>query len=253
MKLNYKVFGTGEPLIILHGLLGSLDNWQSIAKKLAERNTVYIIDQRNHGKSPHSSDFSYALLVDDLLNFYVEHEITSANVLGHSMGGKAAMAFALKYPEKMSRLIVVDAAPVDYEDRHSVIFEALLSADLANAKTRDEVQKHIEKYLRNPANIQFLMKGLDRDANNHFVWRFNVEVLHKFYNEIMGFPQSENVYTKPTLFLKGEKSDYITAENYPQIAHYFPNNEITEIANAGHWVHADNPVDFIEAVESFLG
>ncbi len=253
MKLNYKVFGTGEPLIILHGLLGSLDNWQSIAKKLAERNTVYIIDQRNHGKSPHSNDFSYALLVDDLLNFYVEHEITSANVLGHSMGGKAAMAFALKYPEKTSRLIVVDAAPVDYEDRHSIIFEALLTADLANAKTRDEVEKHIEKYLRNPANIQFLMKGLDRDANNHFVWRFNVEVLHKFYNEIMGFPQSENVYTKPTLFLKGEKSDYITAENYPQIAHYFPNNEITEIANAGHWVHADNPVDFIEAVESFLG
>lgn len=253
MKLNYKVFGTGEPLIILHGLLGSLDNWQSIAKKLAERNTVYIIDQRNHGKSPHSNDFSYALLVDDLLNFYVEHEITSANVLGHSMGGKAAMAFALKYPEKTSRLIVVDAAPVDYEDRHSIIFEALLTADLANAKTRDEVQKHIEKYLRNPANIQFLMKGLDRDANNHFVWRFNVEVLHKHYNEIMGFPQSDNVYTKPTLFLKGEKSDYITAENYPQIAHYFPNNEITEIANAGHWVHADNPVDFIEAVESFLG
>lgn len=252
MKLNYKQFGQGEPLIILHGLLGSLDNWQSIAKKLAERNTVYILDQRNHGKSPHSEDFSYELLVNDLLNFYAEHNIRSANLLGHSMGGKAVMYFALKYPEKTSRLIVVDVAPVNYEDRHSIIFEALLSADLQNAKTREEVQRHIEKYLRNPANIQFLMKGLERNDNNRFVWRFNVDVLHKQYKEIMGFPPSENVFTQPTLFLKGENSDYITAENYPQIAHYFPNNEITEIAHAGHWVHAENPADFIKEVESFL-
>ncbi|HEY0262448.1 MAG TPA: alpha/beta fold hydrolase [Chitinophagales bacterium] len=259
MKLNYKQFGQGEPLIILHGLLGSLDNWQSIAKKLAERNTVYIIDQRNHGKSPHSDDFSYEILVEDLLNFYAEHNLQTANLLGHSMGGKAVMLFALMYPEKVNKLLVADVAPVDYEDKHRIIFNALLTADLKRATTRDDVQKNIEKYIQDKANVQFLMKGLDRDENNNFVWRFNVEALHKHYNEIMGFPSTNPpggrtgaVFSKPTLFLKGEKSDYITSENYPQIERYFPNNEITEIAGAGHWVHADNPAAFIKAVESFL-
>lgn len=251
MQLNYKQFGTGEPLIILHGLLGSLDNWQTIAKKLAEHYSVYIIDQRNHGKSPHSETFNYEILADDLLNFYTEHDLKSATLLGHSMGGKTVMLFALLHPEKVTKLIVADAAPVDYEDRHSIIFEALLSADLESAKTRNDVQQHIEKYLKNPANIQFLMKGLDRDSQHHFVWRFNVKTLHKAYNAIMGFPETNRIFKKPSLFLKGEKSDYITAENYRQIAHYFPNNEITEIANAGHWLHADNPADFIEAVIAF--
>ena len=181
MQLNFKTFGQGFPLIILHGLFGSLDNWQTIAKKLADKLQVYIIDQRNHGKSPHSNEFNYELLSNDLLEFFEQQKIHKAHIIGHSMGGKTAMQFALEHSEKVEKLIVVDVAPVAYEDRHSNVFAALFAADVKSATTREEVENILRQKLDNDeATVQFLLKGLSRDElGKHFEWKFNVESLHK--------------------------------------------------------------------------
>lgn len=253
MNLNFKSYGEGFPLVILHGLLGSLDNWNSIARQLSKHFTVFAIDQRNHGKSPHSEDFSYQILVNDLKDFFAQHRIEKAHILGHSMGGKVAMKFAMQYPEMVEKLIIADVAPVYYEDRHSQIFKAILSVDLSKAESREEVENHIRKNLKNEdaATIQFILKGLYRDEENKFEWRFNAPVLWKKYqaisDEVSGTP-----FLGKSLFIKGQKSNYISAESYAEIMRLFPNNELEEIENAGHWVHAANPNRFIEIVENFL-
>jgi esterase len=255
MQLNYKTFGEGFPVIILHGLLGSLDNWQSIAKKMAEKNfKVFIVDQRNHGKSPHTDDFSYEILANDLLDFFNQHAIAKAHVVGHSMGGKTAMLFALMYPEKVEKLVISDIAPTEYEDGHTAIFQALYAADAAHATSREQVQKALEQKLANDkTTIGFLMKGLDRDATGkHFIWKFNIDALWKNYDKISGAVDSNHPFTGKTLFIKGAYSNYIHAGNYPEIMRLFPDNQLVEIAGAGHWVHADNPTRFIEEVEKFL-
>lgn len=255
MELNYKTFGEGFPLVILHGLLGSLDNWQSIARKLSEKNLqVYILDQRNHGKSPHTDEFSYDILVNDLLEFLRQHQITKTHLIGHSMGGKVAMLFALHHPDKVEKLIIVDIAPIDYEDEHTAVFAALFAADVAHATTREQVQKVLADRLDNDTTtVAFLMKGLDRDAAaKNFVWKFNLDALWNNYDKIAGGIDSDEPYTGMTLFLKGSRSDYINAADYTDIVRLFPNNQIVEIPNAGHWVQADNPVAFVEEVEKFL-
>jgi esterase len=256
MQLNYKAFGEerSHPLIILHGLLGSLDNWQTVAKKLSTQFQVFILDQRNHGKSPHSEEFSYELLSNDLLEFVEQHKISKAHVLGHSMGGKAAMKFALDHPEKVSNLIVVDIAPIAYEDNDNEIFEALLAADVKHAESREAVEKVLRERLGDDMTIiQFLMKGLQRTpSGDGFEWRFNVEALHKNYSEIGVAITSPKPFTGKTLFIKGEKSPYINADSMTAIETLFPNNQLSEIKGAGHWVHADKPNEFIEEVLRFL-
>lgn len=254
MQLNFKTFGQGFPVIILHGLFGSLDNWQTIAKKLAEKFQVYIIDQRNHGKSPHTDEFNYELLSNDLLEFFQQNEIDKAHLIGHSMGGKAVMQFALEHSEKVEKLIVVDVAPVAYEDRHSDVFNALFAADVKTASTREEVEKLLRKKLDNDeTTVQFLMKGLSRDeSGKHFEWKFNLDSLYKHYPEISGAVGSSTPFTGKTLFIKGEKSPYINSENYTAINGLFPDNELAEIKGAGHWVHAEKPHEFIEEVLRFL-
>ncbi|MFT4970644.1 MAG: esterase, partial [Chitinophagales bacterium] len=162
MQLNYKVFGSGEPLIILHGLLGSLDNWQTLAKKYAEQYTVFIIDQRNHGKSPHSDEFSYDIMVEDLLEFCESNFIFTCNLLGHSMGGKVAMQFALTYPDYVDKLIIADIAPVRYQAGHNEIFKALRKVDLSQIKERKEVDEILATSIPEFGIRQFLMKGLTR-------------------------------------------------------------------------------------------
>jgi esterase len=253
VTLNYKDFGSGPPLIILHGLFGSLDNWQTIAKKLAEHFHVFIIDQRNHGKSPHTTEFSYELLVEDLRQFMQEHSLTKASLIGHSMGGKAAMAFALKYPEAVDKLIVVDVAPVAYDDKHSSVFDALFAADAENKATREEVQEVLRGKLDNDeTTVQFLMKGLTRnEGGTGFTWKFNVDSLHSNYSAISGEVTGKPFMGK-TLFIKGEKSNYVNAGNYTDIQDLFPQNELTEVKDAGHWVHAEKPADFTGAVLNFL-
>jgi len=254
MELNFKKFGEGFPVIILHGLLGSLDNWQTIAKKLSEKFQVYIIDQRNHGKSPHSGDFNYELLSKDLADFFEQHQIGKAHLIGHSMGGKTVMKFALDNPRKVERMIVVDVAPVAYADRHSDVFSALFAADIKSATKREEIEQVLRNKLDNDeTTVQFLLKGLNRDkTGEHFEWKFNLDSLHKHYAEISDAVTSPTPFEGRSLFIKGQKSSYVNAENYASIQHLFPNNELVEIKDAGHWVHAETPQEFTEEVIRFL-
>ena len=254
MLLNYKKFGEGFPLVILHGLFGSLDNWQTIAKHLAEKFQVYIIDQRNHGKSPHTDEFNYELLSNDLLEFFEQQQISKAHVIGHSMGGKAAMKFALDHTDKVEKLIIVDVAPVTYEDRHSDVFAALFAANIHTTKSRDEIEKVLRTKLDNDeTTVQFLLKGLSRDkTGEHFEWKFNLESLHKHYGEISQGVVSSTPFMNPTLFIKGQKSSYVNADGYAVIQELFPNNELVEIKGAGHWVHAEKQLEFITEVVKFL-
>lgn len=255
MHLNYKVFGEGHPLIILHGLLGSLDNWQTIAKKLSENFKVYIIDQRNHGRSPHSDEFNYSLLAGDVEEFLREHHIAKTHLIGHSMGGKVAMQFALLHPDKLEKLIVVDTSPVAYDDRHSDVFEALFAANVSEASTREEVERTLrEKLSKDETTVQFLMKGLQRAGHgaNGFQWKFNVDALHKNYGNISAGIDAKQPFNNPTLFIKGERSSYISPENYSSIDKLFPHHQLTEIKDAGHWTHADKPEEFVAEVKRFL-
>ena len=252
-EFNYKVFGERFPVVILHGVLGSLDNWQSIAKSLAANFKVYIIDQRNHGKSFHSNEFSYQILSDDLLQFLAQQQISKAHIIGHSMGGKAAMLFAMQHPDVVDKLVIVDVAPVAYPDRHSHIFKALLTANLLNKENREAVEAHLRNSLpkEDESTIQFLMKGLYRNDENNFAWRFNAEALWDAYQNVSG-DVSGKPFEGKTLFIKGAKSTYINAENYSTIQELFPNNELSEIKDTGHWVHAEKPKEFMEELNTFL-
>ena len=253
MNLNFKSIGSGFPLIILHGLLGSLDNWQSIAKQFGEHFEVFIIDQRDHGRSPHTPEFSYALLVTDIREFMQQQGIDRAHFIGHSMGGKVAMHLALEHPERVAKLIVVDVAPVEYEDRHSDVFKALFAVDLRTLGSRQQAEGTLRSILGNDeSTVQFLMKGLYRDDDNRFQWRFDVQALYDAYDEISSGIESDKPFEGDTLFIKGEKSEYINASNFSEIIDLFPNNQLVEIVGAGHWVHAENPVQFTDAVLKFL-
>jgi esterase len=254
MELNFKVFGQGFPLIILHGLLGSLDNWQTIAKKLSEKFQVFIIDQRNHGKSPHSDEFSYEILSNDLFDFLQQHQISKAHIIGHSMGGKTAMQFALNHFDKVEKLVVVDIAPVAYDDGNNEVFKALFAADVKHATSREEVEVVLRKNLEDETTVQFLMKGLQRavDGQSGFQWRFNVESLYENFSLISSAINSSKVFSGEVLFIKGGESPYINPDNYSAIEKLFPKHQITEIKGAGHWVHADKPAEFIAEVTRFL-
>lgn len=252
MQLNYKVFGEGEPLIILHGLLGSLDNWQTLAKQYAEHFTVFIVDLRNHGKSPHSDEFSYDLMVEDILNFCNENFIYRCHLLGHSMGGKVAMQFALSHGDYIEKLIIADIAPVTYDPGHNTIFEALRSIDLKTVQQRKEVDDILAQSIPQFGVRQFLMKGLTRDENNAFVWKFNLDSLWKNYTKILGTFQTEDNFDGETLFIYGDQSDYIQEAYFPIIDKYFVNNEKVVIQGAGHWLHAENPKEFLGKTLSFL-
>jgi esterase len=253
MTLNYKSFGSGYPLIILHGLMGSLDNWQTIAKHFSTHFQVYVIDQRNHGRSPHSKEFSYEILMQDMIDFMQQHNIDKAHFIGHSMGGKVVMHLALEHPDHVAKLIVVDVAPVEYEDRHSAVFKALFAVDLAALESRQQPETTLRQYLgEDESTVQFLMKGLYRDDDNKFQWRFNVQALYDAYQEISTGISSVKPFEGETLFIKGGKSDYINAANYSEITDLFPHNQLAEIAGSGHWVHADNPAEFISVAEKFL-
>ncbi len=257
MQLNFKIYGEGFPVVILHGLLGSLDNWQTMAKKLSEQGfAVYAIDQRNHGRSPQSLAFSYQLMVSDLKEFFIQQKISKAHIIGHSMGGKTAMQFALQNSDMVAKLIVVDIMPSAYNDKHSDVFKALFKADAGYAKSRQQIEAVLRNELQNDESVvQFLMKGLTRGeigSSDTFVWRFNLPVLHSNYSEISKEINGGKAFMGDTLFIKGEKSNYINADNFSVANEWFPNNQLTEIKNAGHWVHAEQPTEFLKSVTDFL-
>lgn len=252
MLLNYKEFGNGQPLIILHGLLGSLDNWQSIARELGRNYKVYTVDLRNHGKSPHSETMNYEAMASDVLALMDKLGLLHAHIIGHSMGGKVAMYFALHYPERVDKLVVVDIAPKAYSRGHDQIFKALFSIDPAMIDSRSEADEQIQVYIPEPAVRLFLLKNLARDADGHFYWKMNLEVIYKNYEAIIEAIASPWPYPKPVLFLRGGKSAYIRAEDELSITDLFAQATIQTIPNAGHWLHAEAPQLFIARVTDFL-
>ena len=251
MLLHYKSFGEGKPLLILHGFLGSLDNWQSIAKELAANYHVFILDIRNHGKSFHDPKHDYASMVEDV-RYFIDHlGLSEVSLIGHSMGGKIAMSFALKYPLLVCNLIVVDIAPKVYLPGHEDILDALSKVNPKELKSRQEAVDIISTYIHDPSVVQFLLKNLDRLGDGTFGWKMNLPVLIDQYKEMLDFP-SKGSFDGSTLFLKGAKSDYIILADEENIFTIFPNAKIVPIKNAGHWVHAENPVDFISETSIFL-
>lgn len=252
MQLHFKKIGEGRPLIILHGLFGSSDNWQTLAKHFAENNfAVYLVDQRNHGHSPHAATISYKLMADDLFQFVTEEKISNACVMGHSMGGKTAMQFALHNPATVSRLIVVDMAPKYYPPHHREILDALLSVDLTKLKTRKEVEQVLFEKITDTGTRQFLLKNLYWLENEQLAWRFNLGVLDKEINNLSEAINS-NTFDKPVLFIRGENSNYISDKDVVQIKNLFPLSQIATAPAAGHWVHADNPKWLLETCLAFL-
>lgn len=253
MELNYKYLGEGAPLIILHGLFGTLDNWQSLGKKLAEQYSVYLIDQRNHGRSPHVPVHDYPALAEDVCALMVEQGLPSASLLGHSMGGKVAMEFALQYPEMTDKLIVVDIAPKQYAGGHEHIFQALMAVDVRAIGDRAEAEAILGRFIEDKGTLQFLLKNLSRHKDGHFEWKMNLPVLYRYYQEIMGPPVARGYFPGDTLFVRGGRSNYILDSDWPHIHAYFPNAQLLTIPEAGHWVHADAPDALLSAVFTFLG
>ncbi|MFN8284083.1 MAG: alpha/beta fold hydrolase [Chitinophagales bacterium] len=253
MQLNYKKLGeSGSTILILHGLLGSLDNWQTIAKQLAETHQVYIIDQRNHGRSPHSEIFSYEILAQDILDFCAEHTIEKTTIIGHSMGGKVAMLLALLHPEIIEKLIVADIAPTHYDGGHEEILFAMAEAPIHATTDRNDIDVFLQKRIPEFSVRQFVLKNLSRNTDGKFEWKCDLETLINNYRVLMEFPAVETIFSGETYFIKGAQSNYITTENWNSCLHYFPNAKLLSVANAGHWLHAENPLEFVEKIKSIV-
>ena len=247
MQLNHKIFGEGEPFVILHGLFGMLDNWQSFAKKLAEHYKVYIVDLRNHGKSFHTDEFSYELMSEDLLKFYAENDISNAILLGHSMGGKAAMRFALDNPQLIKKLFVLDIGPKQYMPGHLEIFEALFALEVDSLESRKDASDALEERIPSFGVRQFILKNLTRNKDKSFRWKMNLKAIYEHYDKIIEALE-EGVFHGDALFIKGGNSDYINEGDEELIYKYFPNAAFETVADAGHWVHAEKPDELLEIV-----
>lgn len=251
--LHSRIEGEGKPLLIIHGFLGMSDNWKSLATQFAAQGfQTHALDLRNHGKSFHSDDFSYEVMVEDVKQYCNFHQLTTINVLGHSMGGKVAMLFATTYPELVSKLIVADIGPKYYAPHHQTILEGLNAIDFAKKPSRSEVEEELSKYIIDFGTRQFLLKSLYWKTPEQLAFRFNLAVFNQKIETIGTALPFENTFSKPTLFLRGDKSDYITDADYETILHHFPSSRVATVKNAGHWLHAENPTDFFELVIAFL-
>lgn len=252
MKLNYKEFGQGEPIVILHGLFGTLDNWQTIAKQLAQDYWIFIIDQRNHGRSPHVDELSYRLMAEDLKSFLDEHWMPKAHLIGHSMGGKTAMQFAFDFPDMVDKLVVVDIGPGANKAGHGEIFEALLSLDLDKLSSRTEADESLGRTIKDYGVRQFLLKNLSRNKEGGYRWKMNLKSIYANYQNILAAIDSDGSFDGDSLFIKGGLSDYIKEAEKETINQLFSNVEIKTIEKAGHWVHADSPAELLSAIKGFL-
>lgn len=252
MNLFYRTLGEGKPLIILHGLFGASDNWLTHGKRFAENRKVFLLDQRNHGASPHSSEFTYEGMVDDLLKFIQQHDIIRPDVLGHSMGGKVAMRLATHYPDQIDRLVVVDIGPKSYPVHHDVILEGLKTIPIDTLQSRQVADGILAKFVDNASTRQFLLKNLKRtDAG--FAWKINLDIIHDQIENVGEGLADDEAFSHPALFIRGSLSDYILDSDIPDLNSHFPNNKLVTIKGAGHWVHAEKPLELAEAVENFLG
>lgn len=252
MQLHFKESGHGRAVILLHGLFGSADNWHSIAVRLTESFHVFTVDQRNHGQSPHSEEMSFMLMAEDVNEFMSAHAIESAFIIGHSMGGKTAMQFALQFPQRVGKLVVADMSPRAYAPAHEKIFAALLALDLKSFSMRQQIEDALAPDIPDLVLRRFLLKNLGRNVAGEFFWKINLRSLFENYPQLRQPISAPVPFMKPTLFLRGGKSDYINSEDEPLIRELFPQSEIQTIAAAGHWIHADQPEEFFKRVLKFL-
>jgi pimeloyl-ACP methyl ester carboxylesterase len=250
--LHSKIFGEGKPLLILHGYFGMSDNWKSLGIKFAEAYQVHLIDQRNHGRSFHADIFNYEVLVEDLYHYIQYHNLEKCYLIGHSMGGKTAMLFAVTYPELIDKLIIVDISPRAYKPHHNEILAGLNSINFSIQNTRKLVDEKLSTFIQELGVRQFLLKNVYWVTKGQLGFRFNLTSLTINNPEVgVGLP-SHTVFKNETLFLKGEHSDYILNREAPVIKAHFPNSTIQEIPEAGHWLHAENPKYFYKTVVDFL-
>ncbi|MDR9424643.1 MAG: alpha/beta fold hydrolase [Marinobacter sp.] len=259
VELNYRITGEGKPLIVLHGLFGSLDNLGGITRKLEDGWQIHALDLRNHGSSPHTDEMSYPAMAEDVVAYMDARGIDEASILGHSMGGKVAMQVALSYPERVTSVIAADIAPVSYEPRHDAILEGLKSLDLAGVTSRREADKRLAEHVDTPGVRQFLLKNLERipeaeqsDDQHRFRWRLNLSAIDACYANIAAAPEGTGPYDGPVLFIKGGDSPYIQEKHQQTIRSLFPAVELKIIAGTGHWLHAEKPDTFAALCRRFL-
>jgi len=252
MRLHCQTFGEGFPLLILHGFLGSSDNWLSVSKRLGNQFKVYSLDLRNHGASPHSEIMSYAVMSQDILEFMDDHKLSSALLLGHSMGGKVAMQYALDFPNRVEKLVIVDIAPRTYPPTHRAMLNAALSLDLKTYKSFSEVDGALAVAIPQAAVRQLLLKNLKRSNDGHLTWKIHLDAIARHYDKLTTAIVTGQMFNHPTCFIRGGRSTYIQDDDLPLIRTIFPQAKIETIANAGHWVHADATEEFLTIIEEFL-
>lgn len=252
MKLMYKTLGEGKPLIILHGLFGSSDNWQTLAKKWAETHQVFLVDQANHGHAQHVNEFSYDLLADDLLELCASEGLRDVVLLGHSMGGKTAMRFSQKNGFLVEKLIVADMGIKAYPRHHDLIFQGLFHVNVNEVPDRKSAEERLREFVTEPSTVQFLMKNLYWKEQGKLAWRFNLPVLFNEIDRVLEALPQEKIECE-TLMIVGGLSGYVPKEDFDSIKRIIPNVSFEVIQNAGHWVHAEAPIEFMATVSGFLG
>lgn len=255
MKLFFREYPstkTNAPvMIIMHGLFGSCDNWLTQAKLFNHHYHVYTIDQRNHGLSPHSDDFDYTFMVSDLVEFIDDHQLQNPIIIGHSMGGKTAMNFAIAHPDKLSTLIVVDIAPRAYNLEHYTIAEGLNAITINTLTSRNEADEQLSRFVPESDVRQFLLKNLQRKAEGGFSWKINLKTITEKLSNVGVELQYKGIFDKATLFIKGNRSNYIKDSDTNVILQYFPNAKL-EGMDTGHWVQAEKPQEFVTLVHNYL-
>ena len=254
MLLHSKILGDSQNhILILHGFLGSGDNWISIARKLNfEGYTVHLIDQRNHGRSYHTENFDYQLMSNDLLKYIEYYKIKDPILIGHSMGGKTVMKFSLEFPKLVQKLFVLDISPKEYPTHHQSIMDSLESLDFNSLNTRKEINNKLKKSIEQSALRNFLLKNIYRKDNKRFDFRFNLKSLSKNINKIGEKVDSAEKFTGEVYFFKGSRSEYIMHSDQDLIYKLFPKSKFIKIQNAGHWLHVDNPNDFLSELLSLI-
>jgi len=252
MRLHYEVQGDGRPLVILHGFLGSSENWRAMRKLFATTYKVFSVDQRNHGSSPHSSTMNYSVMTEDLREFLAEQGLSEVFLLGHSMGGKVAMQFASASPAAIEKLVIVDIAPKAYPPAQRLLLQAMQNLELRGLKTYGEAEAALGATISDAALRKFVVKNLTRDRNGEFHWRIGLDSLAANYDQLIQAPAMSNSFDKPTCFIRGGLSRFIDNEDFAAIRKYFPRAELHTVPNAGHWVHIDAPEEFHRIVDEYL-
>lgn len=250
--LHSRIVGEGQPFLILHGYFGMGDNWKTLGNQFAKNYQVHMIDQRNHGRSFHAREFSYEVMVDDLLSYIEHHQLENIILLGHSMGGKTAMLFAVEYPDLVDKLILADISPRAYKPHHNEILAGLNSVDFSIQNSRKLVDEQLEQLIPEFGTRQFLLKSVYWREKGILDFRFNLASLTENNPEVGKALPPNTTFENPTLFLAGGNSGYITQDELPIIKNHFPNSKVETIVNTGHWLHAEKPMEFYKLVMAFL-